>query len=311
MRTAIKVIFAVVIAASCAAQEVEIKVKGYHNGTLTFNQISNAAYYRVDWAPKAHGPWSRTWASFQCIPATASNDDISVSVPNFYKVTAMLKGTLFGLIAHYSFHEKDAERITDRSGRGNYGDLYGATWVETNAMGGAYAFDGVDDYIELGRSDLYQTLGQLSGCAWINRKSRGLLVLSNYRGGPSYSGYFDFVIDGVGNYYVGLGQGPDQMVRYLAAERDIVPSNEWHHVAFTYDERRGNGQKIKLYLDGVARTNYIVQGEGTGGAIMQTGDQLRIMAHRAAGFTEGMIHEIMLFDRSLTDIEVKQIYDMQ
>jgi hypothetical protein len=302
---------AVMIAASCVAQEVEIKVRGYHDGTLTFNQISNAAYYRVDWAPKAHGPWSRTWASFQCIPATASNDDISVSVPNFYKVTAMLKGTLFGLIAHFSFHEKDAERITDRSGRGNYGDLYGATWVETNAMGGAYAFDGVNDYIELGRSDLYQTSGQLSGCAWVYRKARHMVFLSNYRGGAAYNGMFDFVIDDAGSFYASFGQGPGEWLCYAAATPDIVPSNEWHHVAFTYDERRGVGHKIQLYYDGVGITNYTIHGEGNGGPILQTGDQLRIMAHRAPVFSQGMIHEIMLFDRALSDMDVKEIYEME
>jgi hypothetical protein len=47
-----------------------------------------------------------------------------------------------------------------------------------------------------------------------------------------------------------MGQGPDQYVRYLSEEADLVPMNEWHHLAFSYNERLGEGQKIKLYLDG-------------------------------------------------------------
>jgi hypothetical protein len=299
---------------SCVAQEQEIRIRGYHDGTLTFNQITNVAYYRVAWASSASGPWSVSWDGFQCVTPT-TNDEITLLVPKFYRVTAVMKGSLLGLVAHYSFENQSTGRIPDRACLGNYGDLYGATWVGTNAMGGAYSFDGVNDYIELGPSDLYQTQGQLSGCAWIYRKSRAMIVFSNYRGGEAYNGYFDFVIDGVGNYYAGFGQGPGQMVRYLAAERDIVPSNEWHHVAFTYDEGRGNGQKIKLYLDGVERSNYIIQGEGNGGPILQTSDRLRMMMNPALPFPnwpcKGMIHEVMLFNRTLSAAEVKQIYDMQ
>jgi hypothetical protein len=303
------------MAVSCVAQEQEIRIRGYHDGTLTFNQVSNAAYYRVSWAPSARGPWSMSWDGFQCITPT-TNEEMTVSVPKFYRVTAVMKGSLLGLIAHYSFEAPSTTgTIPDRANPGNFAELYGPRWVGTNAIGGAYEFDGVNDYIELGPSELYQTQGQLSGCAWVCRKSRAMIFMSNYHGGSAYYGMFEFVIDSVGQICVSLGQGAGQMIRYSDAERDIVPSNEWHHVAFTYDERRGDGEKIKLYLDGVERANYVVQGEGNGGPILQTSDRLRVMMIPALPFpcwpTKGMIHEIMLFDRTLTAAEVKQIYDRQ
>ncbi len=218
-----------------------------------------------------------------------------------------------GLILHYDFGKNNVKKgAIDLSPTDNNGEVHGATWIAGGKMGGSYEFDGQGDYIELGPSDTYRTQGQFSGCAWINRQSRSMILLSNYRGGTSYNGYFDFIPnDGAGNYYVGFGQGPDQMVRYLAAEKDIFPANEWHHVAFTYDERRRSGQKIKLYLDGAEIKEYIIQGEGNGGSIMQTSDQLRIMANRASGFGKGMIHDIMLFNRALSALEVKKIYDMR
>ena len=309
------VIVASVLVASCVAQEQEIRIRGYHDGTLSFNQVSNAAYYRISWAPSASGPWSMSWDGFQCITPT-SNDEITVSVPKFYRVTAVMKGSLLGLVAHYSFQTPSATgTVLDRAVPGNYADLHGVTWVGTNAMGGAYDFDGVNDYIELGSSDLYQIKGQLSGCAWVYRKSRAMIFLSNYLGGEAYNGQFSFEVDGVGHLHASFGEGPGQYLNYMAAEPDIVPSNEWHHVAFTYDERRGNGQKIKLYLDGIERSNYIIQGEGNGDPILQTSDRLRVMMLPALPFPcwpcKGMIHELMLFDRTLTAAEVKQIYDMQ
>lgn len=300
----------VLVASACFAQETELRISGYHDGTLSFNQISNAAYYRIDWSPTPHGPWSRTWANFQSIKPNESNNVISVEVPKFYRVLAIMKGTLYGLIAHYAFHEQENERVTDQTGRGNYGTIHGATWVATNAMGGAFSFDGVDDYIELGRSDLYQqTQGELSGCVWMNRKSRHIIFLSNYRGGGAYAGQFMFEIDGAGVLDVMMGQGVDEGIRYMSAGADLIPSNEWHHVAFTYNEQRGAGNRIKLFIDGVGVTNVNAITEGNGGPILGVADQLRIMAHRAPLYSKGLIHELMLFDRCLTDEEVKDIFN--
>ena len=308
-------IIIVAMAVACVAEEQELRIRGYHDGTLSFNQVSNAAYYRISWAPSARGPWSLSWDGFQRI-TPATNEEMTVSMPKFYRVYAMMKGSLLGLIAHYSFETPSTTgTILDRAVSGNYAELYGPTWVEADAMGGAHDFDGVNDYIELGRSDLYQTQGQLSGCVWVYRQSRHMIFLSNYLGGSAYNGQFSFLIDGQGLLYASFGQGPRQWLCYAATERDIMPSNEWHHVAFTYNEERGNGQKIKLYLDGVERTNYLVIAEGNGAPILQTSDRLRMMMNPALPFPnwpcKGMIHEIMLFDRTLSAAEVKQIYDMQ
>ncbi len=243
---------------------------------------------------------------------------IAISAQHIKKIQVVRIGKglseslLKGMVLRLAFDADEGQKAFDSSPTGNNGTVYGAAWMTDERMGGVYNFDGQDDYIELGPTDSYQTQDQFSGCAWVNRSSRTMIVLSNYRGGASYKGHFDFIAnDGAGNYYAGFGQGADQMVRYLAAEKDIVPANEWHHVAFTYDERRGNGQKIKLYLDGDELSNYIIQGEGTGGLIMQTHDQLRIMANRASGFGKGMIHDIMLFNRSLSALEIRNIYDMR
>jgi hypothetical protein len=241
---------------------------------------------------------------------------ISIRAPQIERIQVIRKGNglseslLRGLVLHLAFDKDRGQKVVDSSPTGNDGQVYGATWKAAGKMGGAYEFDGQNDYIELGPTDLYQIQEQFSGCAWINRKSRTMIVLSNYRGGASYKGHFDFIADdGVGNYYVGLGQGADQMVRYSSTEKDIVPANEWHHVAFTYDERRGSGQRIKLYLDGNELSSYNIQGEGNSGPIMQTSDQMRIMANRASGFGKGMIHDVMLFNRCLSSQEIKKIYD--
>jgi hypothetical protein len=52
-----------------------------------------------------------------------------------------------GLVLYYNFNT-DSGRVSDDSGNEHTGTVYGATWVSDGVWGGAYRFDGVDDYIK-------------------------------------------------------------------------------------------------------------------------------------------------------------------
>lgn len=226
---------------------------------------------------------------------------------------AMTEDLQTGLVLYLPFDGEGPVRTMDLSPTGNHGWVHGASWTASGRYGGAYEFDGQDDYIELGPTELYQTQGALSGCAWVFRKDRAVIVMSNYRGGNAYSGQFFFNVDSEGHMDVLLGQGPDQYVRYSAAERDLIPAGEWHHAAFSYDEHLGEGRKMTLYVDGREINRYVIQRDGTGGPVLQTSDRLRLMAHQASGpncRTQGRIDEVMLFKRALSAQEVRRLCDM-
>jgi len=219
-----------------------------------------------------------------------------------------------GLLLHCDFDAPPEKTVRGVSGKGNRVKVHGAIWKSNGKVGGAYEFDGKDDFIELGPSNTYSAHGQLSACAWIRRKDRAIIVLSNYRGGSSYSGQFMFAIDSEGILDVAFGQGPGQFLRYRAAEADLVRAGKWHHVAFSYDERRGKGRKVKLYIDGKELGKCFIQGEDTGGPVLKTSDRLHIMAHRdrrPGCFSRGIIDEVMIFNRALSDGEIKQIRNLQ
>ena len=81
-------------AISCEAQEVGVHIKEYgDSGRLCFGQVTNAAFYRLEWASSAQGPWSGSWEAFHCIVPT-NDEDVVLHVPHFYRVTAVLKGYL-------------------------------------------------------------------------------------------------------------------------------------------------------------------------------------------------------------------------
>jgi formylglycine-generating enzyme required for sulfatase activity len=77
---------------SGSAEEVGVRISNYGHGRITFEQHTNAAYYRVDWAPQLEDEWSGSWARFQCILPEGTNGLVEIAVPQFYRVTAILKG---------------------------------------------------------------------------------------------------------------------------------------------------------------------------------------------------------------------------
>jgi len=65
-------------------------------------------------------------------------NDISPGEPDISK----------GLVAHWTFDEDSGNIVSDSSGFGNNGTVYGATWT-TGAVDGALEFDGIDDYVQI------------------------------------------------------------------------------------------------------------------------------------------------------------------
>ncbi len=55
------------------------------NGRLIFNELTNAAVYRVEWASSPADPWTISWEALNAIPATGSGS-VTASVPMFYRV---------------------------------------------------------------------------------------------------------------------------------------------------------------------------------------------------------------------------------
>ena len=56
-----------------------------------------------------------------------------------------------GLVGAWHFDEGQGNIAHDSSGNNNHGTIYGAKWVD-GKFGKALEFDGVDDYVEIGRA---------------------------------------------------------------------------------------------------------------------------------------------------------------
>ncbi len=86
------ILVSLMFAVRSMSEEVGIRISNYGHGRISFEPHTNAAYYRVEWAPQMTDEWSGSWDQFQCIPHPDTNGLIELPIPHFYRVTAILKG---------------------------------------------------------------------------------------------------------------------------------------------------------------------------------------------------------------------------
>jgi len=198
-----------------------------------------------------------------------------------------------GLVAYYAF-ENNTE---DSSGNGLHGTVVGdPIYVEGPAgYGTAMDFDGEGDYIDCGADPAFDITDEITVAAWANiisiptqwvaivAKGENAWRLSNVGSGTN----FHFGIAIWSSMYPSVN-GNTQ-----------VGTDEWHHVCGTYDSTA-----INLYLDGVldgTRSN--TTGIGTSTTSLFIGEN----PEATGRYWDGLIHEVMIYNRALSSAEIRYL----
>jgi len=205
-----------------------------------------------------------------------------------------LPGTLQeGLVLYYSFDKDEGDKVTDESGKGHDGAVKGATWTADGKVGGAYRFVGKHDYIGLPSGGVIPG-GSFTILAWIRPVEIGSLMVCYVQGTGSY---ISLRVDARGGF-AGCADGNnlDQSITTLSADN-------WYHVGMVYD-----GSHNTVYVNGVnetrnARTANYTRDIATIGAGNQSG--------RPEYYFTGLIDDVRIYDRALSEDEVKTLYDAQ
>lgn len=97
------------------------------------------------------------------------------------------------LVAAYHFDDAAGGSLADASGNGNVGTLSGPTWSADGKHGGALAFDGLDDRVEIADAPSLLLSSAMTVMAWVNPEGTEpawrAVVLKEYGGGLSYGLY--------------------------------------------------------------------------------------------------------------------------
>jgi hypothetical protein len=217
---------------------------------------------------------------------------------------------LNGLVLWLPMDEGSGTIAYDYSGYGNNGTLYNGSsicggidncplWVD-GIIGKAISFDGVDDYVNVPAIHLkWGTIGNnhYTYVAWINLKqapssgSQPRIVLNK-----DFQGVLEVCSDMKFDLWVYNGTQSGGAVGATP-----ISLNRWYFVVVTFD--RGN---VTFYLNG--------SNDGSGySGFPYTGDcdcDLEIGAESYAPerFWNGTIDDVRIYNRALTDDEIKQLY---
>jgi hypothetical protein len=150
------------------------------------------------------------------------------------------------LIGWWKLDDGAGTTAADSSGKGNQGTLQGdASFVAAGHFRGAVLLDGNGDYVECGRSDVFNVSSAVTLAAWVQADPgftypdwSGIIM----RGGPD--------LDTFAIYYNGPGkQIGFKLTGTSASWHAVVAAGlfdwGWHYVAGTYD-----GSTKAIYLDG-------------------------------------------------------------
>jgi len=192
--------------------------------------------------------------------------------------------------------------VFDWSGRGNNGTTNGdAKPNGTGYFNGSFNFDGNADSINAGDHD---AIGNITIAVWINSASPSETgfnnIVTKYNSGVT-DGEWTFSLD-TNN---GVGGTDDLNWNCGGTQTNSVTqmkTGEWHFVALTMDESTND---VFIYTNNIKESF-----TNTDSCLINDTEGLGIGAEfdGGGGGFEGLIDEVMIWDRILSDAELKELY---
>ncbi|MDM8559048.1 LamG domain-containing protein [Candidatus Parabeggiatoa sp. HSG14] len=207
-----------------------------------------------------------------------------------------------GLVAYYPFNGN----ANDVSGNGHHGTVKGATLTKDRLgnADSAYEFDGTDDYIDMKDSPLIQSLVFGHGTVLVWFKTHATKwgdTVGYYNAGDGEDGFL-LRYQHNGSIYFILGDSSGNNEAYSLAKHHLG-NDKWHYVANVWD-----GSEMFLYVDGklVDSKPYEVRSKYHWKPV-----RLTVGAYpsdTSIGTFKGQIDDIRIYNRALTDVEIKSLY---
>ena len=203
------------------------------------------------------------------------------------------------LVLYLPLDENEGADIYDYSGGGYRGSIYGAKWT-TGMANSALEFDGLADYVEIPEtSDTFEEGGHTFSL-WV--KSTGERDSTKYIL-CHYNWRFYWESDSKICFTVGRMNDRDGPAYSVTAEVPEIKS-DWIHMAGVY---KPSENKILLYVNGeyAGETDIgkdkIWTDYGSNNLLIGTSK------HGAATFFEGIVDEVRIYDRALSQQEIREL----
>jgi prepilin-type N-terminal cleavage/methylation domain-containing protein len=178
-------------------------------------------------------------------------------------------------------------------------------WITDSKVGaGAYSFDGVNDYI-LSNNNITLN-GSQTFAAWIKPTTlsglKGIISVHNH----SINSNLGLNLTG-NKLSLSIGYTDETREYSTKISNQSIPLNVWSHVAMVYDSANN---KIKIYINGALDSEHLVTKP-----IKFTNNKILVGQWSTSYLNnyvyDGIIDEALVFNRNLSDGEIKAIYETQ
>ena len=207
------------------------------------------------------------------------------------------------LLLNLPFNGEVDNGVKDISGHNHNGTIHGGKQV-SGKLGNALAFDGQNDYVHIPYQKSLHVADGLTVSTWI-----WMNHLSGYQ--PiiyAHEPYSLAVEGGFVNMSVLLAQGWNTV-----RSTNQITEREFYHIAATY-KYGWDECEMKLYINGQLQKasmelpEYSIPRGKPEGIINSRPSEITIGKRQDRGFFSGIIDELRVYSRSLSDEEIQQLY---
>lgn len=213
-----------------------------------------------------------------------------------------------GLAGYWKLDETTGSSASDSSTNGNAGTLTNmenGDWT-TGRIGNGLTFDATNEYVDMGDLTIVDGVTELTVSAWAKSSSltteRSMVTKSSCNG-LADSGTFQLGAGSTTNYaeFVIYPSGGAPASYYVVTASTAMNDGNWHLVTGVY-----NGADIRIYMDGVLSATTTA----AAGDLSANTRSIQIGACSGGFLWDNMIDEVRIYDRALSDDEIRQIYQM-
>ena len=202
------------------------------------------------------------------------------------------------LIAWWKLDDGSGNTAADSSGNNRNGTLTGdVSWVD-GITGGALAFDGDGDYVDMGKNPGFDITNQITVSAWIKisafDKDWQTIVAKGDRSWRLQRNWGENTLEFGCSGLVVPGTDWGQIFG-----KTNVNDGHWHHVAGVYDQ-----EKIYLYIDGS------MDASATASGMIRVNDEPVYIGENSQmtnRFWNGMIDDVRIYNYALSAEEISAI----
>ncbi len=193
----------------------------------------------------------------------------------------------------------NSTHIFDNSTYNNHGALKnGASITQSGKFGNGMSFDGVNDYMQLPNSAVFNMSGDYSISAWVYIAGNGT-PSGNYEGFVTKAWNYNFGRNTANGrfmlqFYNGTGYENAQSTAALAF-------NSWYYIAGVWND---TSRTIRLYINGVLNRTTNTVGEPA----LSTTAPVIGAGSTSSQYTNGTIDEVRIYNRALSAMEINASY---